>query len=79
MIRKFLPLGYTAAILYFATLPFYAVVRDFYVTENRLNLKESLLYEAQSRGFYVNEWLQKKPSEPYVKRESYNLFTIPSR
>lgn len=73
-----MPLGYTAAFLYFISLPFYAVVRDFYVTENRLNLRDNLLYGVQSRGFYIDEW-QKKPSEHYVKRESYNLFTFPSK
>lgn len=74
-----MPLGHTAALLFFVSLPFYAVVRDFYVTENRLKMKDYLLYEGKSRGFYVNEWLQKKPSEPYVKRESYNPFTVVSK
>ncbi|XP_076474269.1 uncharacterized protein LOC117156579 isoform X1 [Bombus vancouverensis nearcticus] len=78
VLRKFMSLGHTAALLYFATLPFYAVVRDFYVTKNRLNLRDSLLYGVQSRGLYLDEW-KKEPSEHYVKRESYNLFTLPSK
>lgn len=78
LLRKFLPLGHTVALLCFVTLPFYAVVRDFYVTKNRLNLRDALLYGVQSRGLYINEW-RKKPSEHYVKRESYNPFTFPSK
>lgn len=78
MIRRFVPLGHTAALLYFISLPFYAVVRDFYVTKNRLHFRENHYYQGQTRGFYVSEWLQKKPSEHFVKRESYNPFIAPS-
>lgn len=66
------------AVLLFVSLPFYAVVREFYVTDNKLNLKDTLLYEGISRSLYLYEW-KKEPSEHYVKRESYNIFTIPSK
>ncbi|XP_033175594.1 uncharacterized protein LOC100741696 isoform X2 [Bombus impatiens] len=78
VLRRFMPLEYTVAVLLFVSLPFYAVVREFYVTDNKLNLKDTLLYEGISRSLYLYEW-KKEPSEHYVKRESYNIFTIPSK
>lgn len=79
MLRKFLPFGYTTAVLFFISLPLYVVVRGFKENENRLPFSQSLNYAVQDTGYKMNVWLQKKPSEPYVKRESYNIFTVPSK
>ncbi|XP_050581106.1 uncharacterized protein LOC126917821 isoform X2 [Bombus affinis] len=79
VLRKFLPLGYTVSVLFFISLPLYVAVRGFKESENRLPFSQSLNYAVQDTGYNMNVWLQKKPSEPYVKRESYNIFTVPSK
>lgn len=74
-----MPLTPTVGVIFFISLPLYAVVHDFIVRQYRIPLWLSLHFGAQMSSYDVNFWLKNKSSAPFVKRESYDLFTIPSK
>lgn len=79
VIRRFLSLTATTTMMFFISLPLYAVVRGFKVSTYPLTLEQSGGYGAQMSSCDINLLLQKKPSEPFVQRESYNPFKFPSK
>ncbi|XP_071873148.1 uncharacterized protein [Bombus fervidus] len=79
LLRKFLPVSHTVAVLVFISLPLYALVRGFKMNESKTDILRSSSFGIQMTSYDINLLLQKKPSEPFVKRESYNPFTVPSK
>ena len=78
LLRKFLPLSASVAVLFFISLPLYVLARGFKINEARTSFERAASFGIQMTGYDINLMLQKKPSEPFVKRDSYNPFTIPS-
>ncbi|XP_043593804.1 uncharacterized protein LOC122572640 isoform X2 [Bombus pyrosoma] len=79
VLRKFMSLSATMAILFLISLPIYAVAYDLKeprYRRPRLGFSDPGI---QATSYDLNMWLKQKPSEIYVKRDSYDLFSLPSK
>lgn len=79
VLRKFMSLTATVGILFFISLPLYAVTYNFQTCHYKRPHYGFTDPGIQATSYNVSMWVNQKPSDIYVKRESYNPFSFPSK